>query len=121
MGRLGRGIFCAGAVFAASAAWPANCGFEYCWGAVGVGPEGEWGWSSGYAVENGAIAKVQNACPDCTTIETFYNTCGAMALGSDGAYGFGRADTRGAAERSAISFCADFGAECRPVVWSCSY
>ena len=45
----------------------------------------------------------------------------AMAMGTNNAWGFGWAGTRGQAEHNAVSFCLDYGAACQPVVWACSY
>ncbi len=108
-------------MMAAGSALAGQCGYQYCWGAVGIGPNGAWGWASEHSNEGSAIGRVRSECPGCTEIETFYNTCGAMATGSDGAWGFGWAGSRGAAEGNAIAYCADYGAGCRPVVWACSH
>jgi len=115
----GLGALFAGAVFA-SAAMAGQCGYDYCWGAVGIGPSGEWGWANNHMHEDEAIWSVQQNCPGCNNIKTFYNTCGAMAVGSNGAWGFGWAASRGQAEGNAIGYCSEHGAGCTPVVWSCS-
>jgi len=103
-----------------TAALAGNCGYEYCWGAVGIGTNGEWGYSHSYSTESDAYARVQSECPECSQINTFYNTCGAMATGSNGAYGFGWAPTRYDAESNALGYCSDYGSNCQTVVWACS-
>lgn len=111
------GLFCLAATPAAASA----CGFYLCWGAVGIGPSGEWAWSTGYAAETAAVARVQNECPDCTEIETFYNGCGVIARGSQGAWGFGLGYTPTSAKTEALRYCASMDTGCTPAVWACSY
>lgn len=106
---------------AAGVAMAGDCGFEQCWGAVSIGPQGEWAWSTGYAAESGAVAKIQNQCKGCSEIETFYNGCAVMARTPSGAWSFGWGDTRSAAQRAALGYCARFGQDCAPAVWACSY
>jgi len=105
---------------APTAALAGACGYAQCWGAVGIGTNGEWGYSFNYQTESGAISRVQSDCPGCSQINSFYNTCGAMATGSNGAYGFGWAPTRADAEYNAVDYCADYGSNCQSVVWACS-
>ncbi|MCG6904502.1 MAG: DUF4189 domain-containing protein [Rhodobacter sp.] len=102
-------------------AFAGRCGFEFCWGAVGIGPGGEWSWSTGYSEETAAVAKIRNTCPGCTEIEAFYNGCGAIARAGNGPWGFGWGETPRRAEHSAVTFCTSYGARCEAVVWSCSY
>ena len=112
-------IFACGAL-TAGAAMAGHCGYQNCWGAVGISDNGSFGWSSEYSTESGAITRVRNQCPGCNRIETFYNTCGAIATGSSGAWGFGWAGSRGQAEGNAVTFCANYGYGCQTVVWACS-
>lgn len=98
-----------------------QCGYDYCWGAVGIGPGGAWGFSHSYISEQGAINAVQGECGgDCNNIRTFYNTCGAMAEGNSGNWGFGWGATQGIAESNALNFCYQNGPGCTVKVWSCS-
>jgi serine/threonine-protein kinase len=108
-------------LLSAQALGAAQCGFQQCWGAVGIGPRGEWAWATGYVAELGALAKVRNACPGCTEIEAFFNGCGAIAVAPGGGWGFGWGETPVRAERAAHQYCASFGAGCRTAVWSCSH
>lgn len=109
------------ALLGGGAAWAGQCGYDYCWGAVGFGRNGEVAYSHGFATEDGAWARAQGECGGaCTIIQTFYNTCGAIAVGRNGAWGFGWANSRARAESNAIGYCSDSGAGCRPIVWACS-
>ena len=111
------GVFC----LAATSAMASGCGFYLCWGAVSIGPQGEWAWSSGYAAEAGALARVQNDCPDCTQIATFYNSCGVIARGPDGVWGFGSGISPHLAQRIALRSCSGDDLRCEPAVWACSF
>ena len=64
------------------------CSNGVCWGAVGVGPGGAWGNAYDYPSERAAAQVAQNNCGGrCTTVKTFYNTCGAIAQGDGGGWG----------------------------------
>lgn len=105
-----------------SAAVAGQCGYDYCWGAVGVGPNGAWAYSYGMWSEQEAYNAAQDECGwNCTTVKTFYNTCGAIARADNGALGWGFEYTRELAESTAINWCMDVGYNCRVVVWACSY
>lgn len=100
-----------------------ECGLEYCWGAVGIGPNGAWGYSHSQYSEADAISAAQgpDACQgDCDIVQTFYNTCGALSEGSDGSWGFGYAGTRELAEETSLEYCRDYGTGCQVRVWACS-
>ena len=43
------------AVALPGAAMAGSCGYEYCWGAVGIGPGGAWGYSVGNWSDEEAI------------------------------------------------------------------
>jgi len=111
------GLFC----LAATPVTASGCGFHLCWGAVGIGPSGEWAWSTGYAAETAAVARVQNECPDCTEIETFYNGCGVIAKASGGAWGFAFSQSRAGAQNAALRYCSSMDKDCATAVWACSY
>ncbi|MEP2532633.1 DUF4189 domain-containing protein [Shimia sp.] len=104
-----------------SMAMAGQCGYEYCWGAVGIGPNGAWGFSWGQYSEQDAVNALQSECEwDCNNVKTFYNTCGAMAEGNQGNWGFGWGNSRGLAEDNAIGYCYQNGGGCQIKVWSCS-
>ena len=103
------------------AAFGGSCGYDYCWGAVGFGPDGAYGYSYSHSNEDIALEEAQAGCGgDCTELRSFYNICGAMAVGSDGAWGFGLGDTGEDAEYNAVGYCAEYGSGCAPIVWACS-
>lgn len=118
-----RALTLVAATLLAGAASAGECGLDYCWGAVGIGPNGAWGYSHSQYSEADAIAAVQapDACEgDCDVVQTFYNTCGALSEGSDGSWGFGYASTRELAEETSLDYCRDYGSGCRVRVWACS-
>ncbi|MFY0678980.1 MAG: DUF4189 domain-containing protein [Thalassovita sp.] len=109
------------ATVAAGAASAGQCGYEYCWGAVGSSSKGAYGWAHSYATEQDAYNSVYTSCEgDCTEIKTFYNSCGAMARASNGAWGWAADQTREIAEHRAIGYCLEHGSNCQVVVWACS-
>jgi hypothetical protein len=98
-----------------------QCGYDYCWGAVGIGPGGAYGYSYEHSSEARAINAAQQGCGgNCTNIKTFYNTCGAMARGNNGAWGFGWANSEGQAKANALGYCRQNGRGCQVAVWACS-
>ncbi len=108
-------------VCAGTAVSAGQCGYDYCWGAVGIGDGGAWGYSYGQVSEEAAVEALQGACEwDCDNVHTFYNTCGAMAEGTSGNWGFGYASSRDAAEDTALDYCSDHGGGCAVRVWACS-
>jgi len=105
----------------APAAYAGECGYDYCWGAVGFGANGAWGYSHGQISENDAVNVAQDGCGwNCTVVRTFYNTCGAIAVADNGGWGWAHAPTMSDAESSAIAYCVPHGRNCRVRVSSCS-
>jgi hypothetical protein len=105
----------------ATAVSAGSCGYDYCWGAVGIGTNGAYGWAHSYSNENDAYWSVQNSCQgNCETIKTFYNTCGAIATSPNGAWGWGWHDDLDTAKSIAMNYCMDNGYNCAPRVWACS-
>lgn len=105
----------------ASSAIAGQCGYEKCWGAVGVGPNGAWGYAIEYSNENAAWNRVQSECSgNCDNIHTFYNACGAIAMASDGSWGFDWGYSRAEAENNALGQCYKYGSDCSVRVWGCS-
>ena len=75
---------------AAGAASAGQCGWDYCWGAVGFGPGGAYGYAYSHYSETDAYNAAQDGCGwNCTEVKTFYNTCGAMAVGVNDGWGWG--------------------------------
>lgn len=57
-----------------------DCGYAYCWGAVAVGPAGAIGYSYSFGSADAAYDAAQEGCEwDCTIVQTFYNSCAAIA------------------------------------------
>ena len=98
-----------------------SCGYTYCWGAVGIGADGSFGWSHSHRSEGLAIQAAQDGCKGrCSEIKTFYNTCGAIAVSDNGAWGFGWHENQELASDMAVDYCQDNGYNCRVQVWACS-
>jgi len=99
-----------------------QCGYDYCYGAVAYNPNtGSYGWSHSHWSETDAANAAQEGCGyNCTEVKTFYNTCGAVALGANGGAGWGFGFPRQAAQNQALSYCNGVDYGCRVLVWACS-
>ncbi|MEL7252826.1 MAG: DUF4189 domain-containing protein [Pseudomonadota bacterium] len=118
------GMFAALAV-AATVSAPVHagqCGYDFCWGAVAFNSmTGSYGYAHSYSSESQAAAAAQDGCRyDCPEVKTFYNQCGAAAVGANGGYGWGFGLSRAEAENVALSYCYDYDNGCQVLVWSCS-
>ncbi len=99
----------------------AACANGYCWGAVGVGPGGAWGTAYDYPSQSSATQAVQNNCGgNCSTIKTFYNTCGAIAQGDNGGWGWAWHGSKQEAQSQAIAYCVPNDRNCRIAAWACT-
>ena len=97
------------------------CGYEYCWGALAVGPDGARSRSSGLRTAPWAHDLAKQRCGEsCDTVEVFYNGCAAIAEAQGGARHLGFGMTGKAAVDSAMADCGAGGAVCRARVWACS-
>ncbi|MBL6427554.1 MULTISPECIES: DUF4189 domain-containing protein [Maritimibacter] len=91
------------------------------WGAVCIGPGGAWGYAHSYGSESGAYNRaLQESQYDCEEVRTFFNTCAAMAVASNGGWGWSTGNSRGQAEAGAMSYCRQYGSGCQVRVWACS-
>ncbi|GAB4306458.1 MAG: hypothetical protein Kow0058_18860 [Roseovarius sp.] len=116
------GVASALCICAAVPALAGQCGYDKCWGAVGFGPGGAWGWASGKPSQQAAISTVQRNCRgNCTQIKTFYNTCGVIAAGNMNGWGWGYSQSRAQAEKIALGFCRRNDTGCRVRAWACSF
>lgn len=98
-----------------------SCGYDYCWGAVAIGTNGAYGWTHSQFSEQDAKNEAQRGCKgQCNNFRTFYNTCGAIAVADNGAWGFGWHGDKDIAQSEAMSYCMDGGYNCQVRVWSCS-
>ncbi|WP_397541571.1 DUF4189 domain-containing protein [Roseovarius salis] len=120
-----RTVFAAAAAMATVLAAPAGagqCGYQYCWGAVGFGPYGAAGWAHSYASQAGAYNRVFQECGgNCTQIKTFYNSCGAIAAGANNGWGWGTAQSRAQAQNIAMGYCNQYDVGCSVRAWACSF
>ena len=119
-------LLSAALALSASFAVPADagqCGHQYCWGAVAFDAiSGLYGYSSGYYSQGEAAGAAQEGCGyNCREVKTFYNQCGAAAIGNNGGYGWGYGLSQYDAESVAVSYCANYDFDCRVLVSSCSY
>jgi hypothetical protein len=91
------------------------------WGAVGIGNDGSHAYSNGYSSEQGAYDRMQNECGwRCDHYRTFYASCGAMAMASNGAWGWGQNMSLVAAQSRAMAECAARGNGCQLMAFACS-
>lgn len=98
-----------------------QCGLEKCWGAVGIGQDGAYGWALGKATERDAFDAAQAKCDNnCNELRTFYDACGAMAKARNGGWGWAWGQSRAEAEASALGYCSEYGRDCEVTVWACS-
>ena len=108
--------------YGATAALAGTCGYQYCWGAVAIGPNGAWGWSQEMGNEQQAIDSALRGCKgNCDVFKTFYNTCGSIAVADNGGWGWGWHGDLETPKSIAMNYCMENGYNCEPRVWSCSY
>lgn len=82
------------------------CDYGYCWGAVGLGPNGVSGYSRHQATVPAAEAELRRACGDkCNIIEIFNDTCAALVQGDGTVTFLGLEPTRAAANQEATDLC----------------
>lgn len=94
---------------------------EKIWGGVGSGLYGAKGHTQGQISTDAAHYGTRANCGrGCQKIFTFHGTCGAMARGTKGAWGFGKAAIKSDAELGAISACLMHGSDCKVQVSTCS-
>ncbi len=102
-------------------AYAGNCGYQKCWGAVGIGDYGAYGYSYGQKSRAAALQVAQNGCGgNCNNIKAFYNSCGAMAVADNDGWGWGYERNIGSAESIAMNYCTDYGPNCQIRVSVCS-
>ena len=100
---------------------PSASAQDTLWGAIMVGPDGAYGWAVNADTEAEAELAARFNCEgQCTHGFTFYNTCGAIAIGGDEAY-WGTGFTQFDAEDESLDSCeADWGDYCEVAVWACT-
>ena len=71
--------------------------------------------------ENDALQRCARMARDCEVAIWFVNSCGALAVGSNGATGHAWATNRSAAEANALGYCRGSGGQsCSVTAWTCT-
>jgi hypothetical protein len=94
------------------------------YGAFGYSPSTKaYGWSYDYpsrsAAESTALANCRKQANDCIVALWFRNSCGALAIGSNG-YGTAWASQRSGAENQALAVCRRHTMDCAVKHWVCT-
>ena len=99
-----------------------NCGYDYCWGAIGAGTGGIAARASGFRTAPGATAWAKQQCfGNCTMLEPFYNGCAAIAEDFEGRMFVAFADELEPTIKAAMADCeVDTRRVCRLRVSACS-
>lgn len=100
---------------------------ERLYGAIAYSPaKGVWGTARRLRAQSAAERQALNECrqkggTDCSVLY-FYDSCGALARSSDGAYGKEHGSTRATAERLALAHCRNYakGDTCRVAISICA-
>lgn len=81
---------------------------------------GASGWAYNAPTRELAEQRAMDKCKsrDCKVAVWFFNNCGALAVGPDGALGGAYGETRQDAETRATRVCGNEA--CRPKVWVCN-
>ena len=93
------------------------------YGAIAWSPSTErYGYSHNYGNRGSAESRALNECGvgDCEVAVWFRNACGALAVSSDGAWGYGWAGSSSAARNRALRECRARGQSCRILTSVCS-
>lgn len=108
-------------VVGAIGAGPQQAKAQELWGAVVVGPDGAYGWSSNQWTEQAAESLAMDYCQgQCTQGFTFYDSCGAISVAWDQAF-MGHGDTQEVAEAEALYAChIEMDGGCEIMVWACT-
>ena len=85
---------------------------------------GDYGWSADFDNQAAAEQKALSGCnasSNCKIVYDFWNSCAALAAGSDGRYSIEGGDKQDIAQRSALATCEkDGGQDCKIQVWGCT-
>ena len=98
------------------------CGYDRCFGALALGPNGVTVRASGQRTAPAAHDRASRACGGhCDRIEVFHSGCAAIAQAPLGQPEFGFGIDREAARDDALELCAESGDRgCRVRAWVCS-
>ena len=106
--------------FVGLGASPAQAQPRNLWGAVAYGPGGAWAYSvNHYSRRQAQNAALRRCNGRCRRTLTFYNTCGAYAVGAR-AYGWATRRNKYSAQRVAMRQCNNRTHSCRVRVWACT-
>jgi len=75
-------------------------------------------YGSQYAAQQRALAECGNQ--SCMVVVTFWNACGALAIGNSNGYGVGWAGSRQDAEQIALTNCFQYTDNCANNTWACT-
>lgn len=108
--------------FAVAAPAQAGCNGTKCYGSVVTNPNST---AYGYAYNRVSGRSANNAaqanCPgNCRVYVIFRNSCGAIAVGRNGVYGWAQNKSRKWAKYYALRNCSKYGFGCKLRVWSCT-
>jgi hypothetical protein len=83
---------------------------------------GAWGTSYNFSTRSAAESHALRRCGrgDCRIIVWFKNACGALAVGDNGAFGWGWAGSRATAEAIALTECSARARGCHVRCWACT-
>jgi len=83
---------------------------------------GSVGYSYDYGSQYGAQQRALAECGNqsCTVVVTFWNACGALAIGNGNGYGVGWAGSRQDAEQIALTNCFQYTDNCANNTWACT-
>ena len=116
----GRALAMAALLFGAGPALAGDCGYDYCWGALAIGPDGATGRASSMRTAPWAHDRAADLCGGDCAVEMFYNSCAAIARDRTGAWAFGWDPVRDRAFEKAMAGCEADGGTCRVATWACS-
>mgnify|MGYP001818971168 CR=1 FL=1 len=91
------------------------------WGAVALGVNST-GYAFGFASKIEARHAALSTCgPKCALVFTFDNSCGAIASGDNGGWGYGVGMSQDAAGETAIAYCLKQTTNCSVRESACSF
>lgn len=85
---------------------------------------GGYGYSYDHATRREAESRAMSECSSrnrgCKVAIWFKNACGAVATGSNNAWGSAWAGSREGAERAALGYCRQHTSNCQVLAWTCT-
>ena len=95
------------------------------YGAIAVSPSSKaLGWSYDYksigGAKRAALANCRKHAGDCKIANWFRNSCGAIAVGSNGGWGADWGNTIKQAKWKARKKCRQYDSNCKAIRWVCT-